>query len=320
LFQYDQGGHLLEEADSQGNSQVDYIYLDGRPVATFQPSDGKFYFLHDNHLGTPQMATDSAQAVAWATTYQPFGQIGTPPTLMVQDLRLPGQENDLETGFYHNGFRDYAPGGGRYVQSDPIGLGGGMNRYGYVGQNPVTNIDPRGLVRRQFLAPGSSDPLVDKLNCWLDHRLPYCAYGPAQDYNDNNYFTFAGHHWWDTPNYIYSTTDFGTAEKFDAAQVAEAILASDWDGQQPLLALVCYGAYGGTNSFIYQVAQDLADLIGAPVTITGSPGSLHLELGHLNPDGGWQTFTAYPPSFSHFNIMGTPMIGVPLGPLPRIRQ
>ena len=72
--------------------------------------------------------------------------MSTVPAGIVQNLRLPGQEFDVETGLYHNGFRDYAPGWGRYLQSDPIGLAGGMNTYGYVRGNPVRSIDPLGLL------------------------------------------------------------------------------------------------------------------------------------------------------------------------------
>jgi RHS repeat-associated protein len=145
LYQYDRGGHLLEETDGQGNPLADYIYLGDLAVATISPSDGQLYFLHDDRLGTPQSATDSNQNVVWTASYGPFGEMSSVPAGIVQNLRLPGQEFDVETGLYHNGFRDYAPGWGRYLQSDPIGLTGGMNTYGYVGGNPIKSVDPLGL-------------------------------------------------------------------------------------------------------------------------------------------------------------------------------
>jgi RHS repeat-associated protein len=58
---------------------------------------------------------------------------------------LPGQENDVETALYHNGFRDYVSGLGRYLESDPIGLAGGLNPYHYANANPESHLDPFGL-------------------------------------------------------------------------------------------------------------------------------------------------------------------------------
>jgi len=58
---------------------------------------------------------------------------------------LPGQYLDEETGLYQNYFRDYDPEIGRYIESDPVGLNGGVNTYGYVGGNPVNAVDPLGL-------------------------------------------------------------------------------------------------------------------------------------------------------------------------------
>lgn len=145
LYQYDVRNRLIEETDGQNNPAVDYIYLDSLPVATISPVDNQVYFLHTDRIGTPQLATDSGQNNVWAGNgADPFGSnfiLGG----IVQNLGLPGQEFDVETGLAHNGFRDYIPGLGRYLQSDPIGLAGGMNTYAYVRGNPLRSIDPLGL-------------------------------------------------------------------------------------------------------------------------------------------------------------------------------
>jgi RHS repeat-associated protein len=66
-----------------------------------------------------------------------------------------------ETGLHYNYYRDYDPATGRYAQSDPIGLRGGLNTYGYVSANSVMSIDPLGLsgiagvVRPWWSLPGS---------------------------------------------------------------------------------------------------------------------------------------------------------------------
>ena len=110
-------------------------------------ADARLYFFHNDHLGTPQRITDASQTVVWAADYQPFGSASLPVEMVTNNLRFPGQYFDAETGLHYNHFRDYDPTTGRYLQSDPIGLNGGLNSYLYVGGNPLRWVDRAGLVK-----------------------------------------------------------------------------------------------------------------------------------------------------------------------------
>jgi RHS repeat-associated protein len=169
IYQYGQNGMLLEETDQSGAAQADYIYLNGRPVADLAPSSGTLYFMHDDLLGTPQLATDSSQNIAWQASYEPFGKTSSVSGSITQNLRLPGQYFDVESGWNHNGFRNYMPDLGRFTEPDPLGLRGSAlsyqlesgsvfssqsvfgaedgwtNPYVYVENSPISYVDLLGL-------------------------------------------------------------------------------------------------------------------------------------------------------------------------------
>lgn len=110
------------------------------------------YFIQTDQLNTPRVVTDFNNNVVWRwDTNEPFGnsvpnENPTGQGSFTFNFRFPGQYFDKETGLFHNGFRDYDPAnGGRYIQSDPIGLLGGINTYAYVANQPTQYVDPDGL-------------------------------------------------------------------------------------------------------------------------------------------------------------------------------
>ena len=107
-------------------------------------ADAQMYYVHTDQLGTPQVLTDQSQKVVWKVSQTPFGEV-TASGSVEQPYRFPGQYADPETGYSYNYYRDYDPSLGRYLQSDPIGLAGGLNTYSYAGQNPLSHVDPYGL-------------------------------------------------------------------------------------------------------------------------------------------------------------------------------
>ncbi|HCH3032222.1 TPA: RHS repeat-associated core domain-containing protein [Vibrio parahaemolyticus] len=85
----------------------------------------------------------SSQKV-WKASYSPFGKASITSQGLAFNLRFPGQYFDAETGLHYNWRRYYDPNTGRYITSDPLGLFDGVNTYGYVHGNPMSNTDPTG--------------------------------------------------------------------------------------------------------------------------------------------------------------------------------
>ena len=144
------GDHVLlaKAIDAMGAAD------ESRPIrihVTGNPRVAKLYFIHVDHLNTPRLIADDQQRSVWRWDEQePFGanvpdenpsELGT----FEFSMRFPGQYFDIETNLYYNWFRDYDPSIGRYEESDPIGLRGGINSYAYVGANPLRYADPSGL-------------------------------------------------------------------------------------------------------------------------------------------------------------------------------
>ncbi|UUY07316.1 DUF4329 domain-containing protein [Pseudomonas sp. J452] len=149
---------LVGEYDEQGNLRQEYAYDPTKPWMS-QPlftrakrqdnQQWSISYFATSHLGTPEAAFEKSGEVTWRAKAQAFGKTQINLATIDNPLRFPGQYFDAETGLYQNYFRDYDPALGRYVQSDPIGLRGGINYYVYVNSAPLFSFDPDGLYETQ---------------------------------------------------------------------------------------------------------------------------------------------------------------------------
>ncbi len=143
-YLYDISGKLLGEYDDACLPIKEYVHLEGEPIAQLEAS--KITYLHTDHLATPRKGTNQAGELVWQWESEAFGNaLPQSSDGTIVNLRFPGQYYDAETGFYYNYYRTYDPSTGRYLESDPIGLDGGLNTYAYVDGNPLSYIDPYGL-------------------------------------------------------------------------------------------------------------------------------------------------------------------------------
>jgi RHS repeat-associated protein len=109
--------------------------------------DGSAYsYLYDGK-GNVSALIDSAQQVVAKYRYDVYGNLQAEVGTVSQPYLFSTKRYDYHLGTYYYGYRFYSPSTGRWLTRDPLGEAGGLNLYGFVGNDPVNYVDAFGLHR-----------------------------------------------------------------------------------------------------------------------------------------------------------------------------
>jgi RHS repeat-associated protein len=138
-FSYD-GADVVLDTNGDG-STVEYVNGLGVDEKLALRAGGVTLHYAQDHLGSMRALTDASGNVVEQQTYDSFGD---GPGSLLTRYGFTGRERDADTGLYYYRARWYDPQAGRFISEDPIGFEGGVNWYEYVGNNPLSRVDPFG--------------------------------------------------------------------------------------------------------------------------------------------------------------------------------
>jgi len=161
------GPYGMKLALMNGQTLVNaFVKLPGGARAVYN-SSGLAFYRHADYLGSSRLATTPSRTKYYDVAYAPYGEdynaSGTTPDLSFTDQNQDTEGGGWSTNLFDFMFREYRTGHGRWASPDPAGLYAvdpsnpqSWNRYAYVANNPLSFVDPLGLILRSIVCPAGT--------------------------------------------------------------------------------------------------------------------------------------------------------------------